>query len=82
MDGVMQDLDKQNTQWKKNMYFTVEFAGQKLSNYYAEVTPMTDMLLISAPIFDSLQKLRSFYNWDKAKKLIPKNATFYTIQYQ
>jgi len=65
MNGVMQVFAKQKTQWKEDLFFTVKLARQKLSKYYAEVTPMTGMLLISAHILDPFRKLRSFRKWDK-----------------
>ena len=65
MDGVLRALAKKNTQWKEDLYFAVKFAGQKLSKYYAEVTPTTGMLLIPAHILDPFRKLRSFRKWDK-----------------
>jgi len=60
MDGVMRALAKKKTQWKEDLFFTVKLARQMLSKYYAEVTPTTGMLLISAHILDPFRKLRSF----------------------
>jgi len=60
MDGVMRALAKKKTQWKEDLFFAVKLARQKLSKYYAEVTPTTGMVLISAQILDAFQKLRSF----------------------
>jgi len=60
MDGVMQALAKKRTQWKEDLFFTVKLARQKLSKSYAEVTPTTGMLLISAHILDPFRKLGSF----------------------
>jgi len=57
MDGVLRALAKKKTQWKEDLYFAVKFARQKLSKYYAEVTPMTGMLLISAHILDPFRRL-------------------------
>jgi len=39
MDGMMRALAKKKTQWKEDLFFAVELARQKLSKYYAEVTP-------------------------------------------
>jgi len=50
MDGMMRALAKKNNQWKEDMFFTVKFAGQKLSRYYSEVTLTTGMVHISAHI--------------------------------
>jgi len=58
MDGVMQALGK--TQWKEDLFFAVKLARQKLSKYYAEVTPKTGMVPISAHILDPFRQLRSF----------------------
>jgi hypothetical protein len=60
MDGVMRALAKKKTAWKEDMFFAVKLAGQNLSKYYAEVTPTTGMLLISAHILDPFRMLRSF----------------------
>jgi len=58
MYGVMRALAKKMTQGKEDLFFAVKFARQKLSKYYAEVTPSTGMLLISAHILDPFRKLR------------------------
>jgi hypothetical protein len=47
MDGVMRAMSKKKTQWTEDLFFAVKLARQKLSKYYAEVTSMTGMLLIS-----------------------------------
>jgi len=52
MDGVMRALAKKKTQWKEDLFFAVKLARQKLSKYYAEVTPTTGMILSSAHIVD------------------------------
>jgi len=57
MDGVMRALAKETTPWKEDLFFAVKFARQKLSKYYAEVTPTTSMLPISAHILDPFWKL-------------------------
>jgi hypothetical protein len=46
MDGVIQAFAKKKTQWKEDLFIAVKFARQKLSKYYAEATPTTDMLLL------------------------------------
>ena len=58
MDGVLRALATKKTQWKEDLYFAVKFARQKLSKYYAEVTPTRGMLLIPAQILDPFRKLR------------------------
>ena len=60
MDGVMWALARKKTEWNEDMFFAVKLARQKLSKYYAEVTPTTGMLLISAHILDPFFKLRLY----------------------
>jgi hypothetical protein len=57
MDGVMRALAKKKSHWKEDWFFAVKLARQKLSKYYAEVSPMTGMLLISLHILDPFRKL-------------------------
>ena len=57
MDGVMRALDKQKTQWKEDLFFAVKLAPQKLSKYYAEVTPTMGKVLISTQILDPCRKV-------------------------
>jgi len=78
MDCVMWALAKKKTQWKEDLFFAVKLARQKLSKYYAEVTPTTGMLLISTHIFDLFRKLRSFRKWDKGMDINPEDETSYT----
>jgi hypothetical protein len=52
MDGIMQSLAGKKLKWKKDMFFTMKLARQKLSKNYAEVTPSTGMLLIVANIIN------------------------------
>jgi len=82
MDGVMRALARKKTPWKKDLFFAVKLAQQKLSTYYAEVTPTTGMLLITAHILDLFWKLRSFRKWDKGMDINPEDVTSYTTQYQ
>jgi hypothetical protein len=60
----------------------VKIAWQKLSKYYAEVTPTTTMLLICAQILDPFLKLRSFSKWGKGMDINSEDETSYTTQYQ
>ena len=60
MDGVMPALAKEKTPWKEDLFFAVKLAQQKLSKDYAEVTPTTGMLLISAHILDPFRKFQLF----------------------
>jgi len=82
MDGVMRALAKKKTQWKEDLFFTVKLARQKLSKYYAEVTPTKGMHLISAHILDPFPKLRSFSEWGKGMDINPEDETSYTTHYQ
>jgi len=82
IDGVLRALAKKQTPWRKDLFFAVRLARQKLSKYYAEVTPATGMLLISAHILDPFQKLRSFRQWDRRTVINPEDKTSYTTQYQ
>jgi len=82
MDGVMRALAKEKTPWKKDLFFAVKLARQKLTKYYVEVTPMTGMLLIAAHILDHFPKLRSCWKWDKGMDINPEDETSYTTQYQ
>jgi len=60
----------------------MKLARQKLSKYYAEVTPTAGMLLISAHVLDPCRKLWSFRKWDKGMDINPEDETSYTTQYQ
>ena len=82
MDGVMRALAKKKTPWKEDLLFAVKLARQKLSKYYAEVTPTMGMLLISAHILDPFRKLRSSRKWDKGMDINPEDETSYITQYQ
>jgi len=82
LDGVMRALAKKKTQWKEVLFFVVKLARQTLSKYYAEVTPTTGTLLISAHILDPFRKLRSFRKWDKAMGINSEDETTHTTQYQ
>jgi len=75
-------LAKKKTQWKEDLFFALKLARQKLSKYYAEVTPVKCMLLISAHILDPFWKLRSFRKWDKRMDIDPEDETSYTTLYQ
>ena len=57
MVGVLWALAKTQTQRKVHLYLAAKFARQTLSKCHAEVTPMTGMVLISAPIMDPFWKL-------------------------
>jgi hypothetical protein len=82
MDSVMRALAKKKTPSKEDLFFPLKLARQKLSKHYAEMTPTTGMLLISAHILDPFRKLRSFRKWEKGMDINPKDETSYTTQYQ
>jgi len=65
IDSRMQALATKKTQWNEDLFIAVKLARQKLSKYCTEVTPLTGMLLISAHIIDSFQKLRWFKSGTK-----------------
>jgi hypothetical protein len=65
IDGVMRALAKKKTQCQEDSFFTVKLGQQKLSKYYAEVTPIPGMLFITAHMLDPCRKLQSFRKWDK-----------------
>jgi hypothetical protein len=70
------------TEWKEYLFFAVKCPHQKLSKYYADVTPTTGILLISAHILDPVWKLQSFRMWDKGKDINPEVKNSYTTQSQ
>jgi hypothetical protein len=82
MDGVMQAFAKKKTQCKEDLLFAVKLARPNLSKYYAQVTPMMGMLLISALILDPFRKLWLFIKWDKGIDINPEDRASYTTQYQ
>jgi len=82
MDGVIRALAKNKTPCKEDLYFAVKSARHKLSKYYADVTPTTGMLLMSAHILEPFQKMQSFWKWDMGMDINPEDATSYTTQYQ
>jgi len=82
MDAMIRALAKKKTLWNKDLFFAVKIAQQKLSKYYAEVTAMTGMLLISGHILDPFRNLRSFRKWVKGMDIHPEDETSYTTQYQ
>jgi len=82
MDGVKRALTKKKTQWKDHLFFAVNLARQKLSQYHTEVTAPTGMLLLAAHILDPFWKLRSFRKWDKGMDIDLEDETSYPTQYQ
>jgi hypothetical protein len=82
MDGVMRALAKIKTQWKEDLFLAVKLTRQKLSKYYASVTPTMGLLLISSHTLDPIGKLRSFRKLDKGTDINPGDEPSYTTQYQ
>jgi len=82
IDGIIQPLDKKITSWTQDLYFAVKLANQKLSKYYAEVTPMMGMLVSSAHILDPFHKVQAFRKCDKGIDINSEDETSYTNQYQ
>jgi len=82
IDGILRALAKKKTKWTEDSYFTVKFAQQKLTKYFAEVSPTTAMLYISAQFVDPVWMLQSSRKWDKGMDTNPENETSYTTQYQ
>ena len=82
MDYGMHALPKHKIPSKENLFLAVKLARQKLSKSYAEVTPSTDMLLISAHILDPFWKMRSLRKWDKGMYIDPAHEISYTTRYQ
>ena len=82
MHGVLRAFPKKKAVWEEDLYFAVKFGRQKLSKYYAEVTPTTGMLHISAHILDLFRMFRLFMKWDKGMDINPEDKTSYTTQFQ
>jgi hypothetical protein len=82
IDGFMRDLAKKKTQWNEDLFFALQIAPQKMSKYYAEVTPTIDMLHMPAQILHSFHKLQSFRIWDKGLDINFEDETSYTTQFQ
>jgi hypothetical protein len=82
MDGVRQALARNKTQWKEDMFGTLKVARQQLSIYHAEVTPTTDIFIISALILNPFKKLQSLRKRDKGMHIHPEDKPSNTSQYQ
>jgi len=82
MDRVIRALARKTIPWKEELSFALKLARQKLSKPYADVTPMTGMLLGSAHILDSFPTLPSFRKCVKGMVIDPQDETSYTIQYK
>jgi len=82
VDGVMWALANTKIQWKEDLFFALKLARQTLSKYYAEGTPTTGMLLVTAHILDLFRKLRLSRKWEKGMDIKPEDKTSYTTQIQ
>jgi len=82
MDGVMRAVSGMKPQWKDALYFAMKFQQEKLSTFYAQVTPTTCKVLISAQILNPFRKLQSFQKWDKGMGINTKDKTSYTTKCQ
>jgi len=82
IDVIVWAFTRKKTLWNEDLFFAVKSPQQKLSNYYAEVTQSTGMLLISANILDPFWMLQSLRNLDKGMDINSGDETSYTTQYQ
>jgi len=82
MDGIMRVWAKKMTPGKEAVYFAGKLTSQKLSKYYAEVTPTMGMHRISVHILDPFCKLQSYRKLDKGMDINPENETWYTTPYE
>jgi len=82
MYGVMRALPMKITQWNKDIWFAMKFTQQKLPKYYADDTPRTGLVHISAQTIDPFRKLWLFGKWGNGMTTNPEVKTSYTTQYQ
>lgn len=78
MDGVMRGMAINKTKLKKEMFFAMMLAQQKVSIYYAILPPTMVMILTSAHSLNPFQKLQLFRKWHKGMDINPVNETPYT----
>jgi hypothetical protein len=81
MDRMMGAFAKKKSHWKAQLLFAVKFARQKLSKYYAEMTPTTGIQRISVHRLNPYWKLQSFTQWGKGTDINPEDETSYSTQY-
>lgn len=79
-NGVMRALAQKKTQWKEDLFYAIRLAREKLFEYYAEVTPTTGILLISAHILHPFWKLGSFGKCDTEMDINHEDEISYTTQ--
>jgi len=82
MDGTMRALVEKMTQWKEDLFCAVMLARQKISKYYAGVTPLTAELVISAHLLDPFPMWKSYRKWPQGMDINPEDETSYTTKYQ
>ena len=80
--GVMSALAMKKTPWTKDLFFAGKLARPKPSKYYAEVTAIPGMILISAHIVDPFRQWQLFRTWHTGIDINPDDETSYTTQYQ
>jgi hypothetical protein len=80
-DGIMGAFALKMTQWKKYLYFSIKCAYQKLSNYYAEITPTMGVLLIAAYSFNSFKQLRLSKKRNNGMEITCEEESLYTTHY-
>jgi len=78
----MQALPKKETQWKEDICFPVKWTWQKISQYYADMIPVSGMLLISAYIVGHFWMVRLFRKYDNRIDIQSGDETSYTTWYQ
>jgi len=66
----------------EDLFFTMKFAWQKLSELWAAVTPIPDWLRVAAHIFKYFGKLRSFRKCDNGIDNNSEDEASYRTQYQ
>jgi len=82
MDGVMLALAKKKIEWKQDLYSAVKCVREIISQYDAEVTPTTGMVLVFARILNPFQMLPLFMRWGKGMDTNPEDQTPYATQSQ
>ena len=80
MDSGLPALIIHRTHWKKDLYFAIMFARQKLSKYHVAVTLTMGMFLGLAHIIDRFWKLQSCRQQVKGMDIYPEDKSSYTTQ--
>jgi len=82
MKGVIHVLAIKEIHSMEDLYFALMVAWHKLTKWYAEVTPRTDLLVIWAHFLDTFRKLQSFRKWKTVMDNNPEDEKSYITQYQ